>query len=139
MMIYGLWQNEQQMQAGLMKLKTKTSKLQALKAQLDFRKEVLEQNPVDKSIFCLSRNKKKKLSVDDVCTNLCELFLSTSGCDKEGLIGKRIKHKWDVDGTEKWYFGTILDVVAGTDDWYNVRYDDEEQVLSLNLLLDIEK
>ena len=32
MMIYGLWQNEQQMQAGLMKLKTKTGKLQALKA-----------------------------------------------------------------------------------------------------------
>ena len=44
-----------------------------------------------------------------------------------------------MDGTEKWYLGTILDVVAGTSDWYNVRYDDEEQVLSLNLLLDIEK
>ena len=125
MMIYGLWQSEQQMQAGLMKLKTKTSKLQALKAQLDFRKKVLEQNPVDKS---LSRN-KKKLSVDEVCSNLCKLFPPMSGCDKEDLIGKRIKHKWNEDGTEKWYFGTILDVVAGTDDWYNVRYDDEEQVL----------
>ena len=56
MMIYGPWQNEQQIQAGLMKLKTKTSKLQALKAQ-----KVLEQNPVDKSIFCLSRNKKKAI------------------------------------------------------------------------------
>ena len=44
-----------------------------------------------------------------------------------------------MDGTEKWYFGTILDIVAGTSDWYNVKYDDEEQVLSLNLLLDIEK
>ena len=44
-----------------------------------------------------------------------------------------------MDGTEKWYLGTILDIVAGTDDWYNVRCDDEEQVLSLNLLLDIEK
>ena len=137
MMIYGLWQNEQQMQADLMKLKTKTSKLQALKAQIDFRKKVLEQNPVNKSIFCLSRN-KKKLSVDEVCSNFCKLFPPMSGYDKEGLIGKRIKHKWNVDGTEKWYFGTILDVVAATDDWHNVRYDDE-QVLSLNLLLDIEK
>ena len=62
-----------------------------------------------------------------------------SGCDKEGLIGRRIKRKWSVDGTEKWYCGTILDIVAGTSDWYNVRYEDEEQVLSLNLLLDIEK
>ena len=61
------------------------------------------------------------------------------GCDKEGLIGKRIKHKWKVDWTEKWCLVTILDVVAGTDDWYNVRYDDKEQVLSINLLLDIKK
>ena len=60
MMIYGLWQNEQQMQAGLMKLKTKTSKFQALKAQLDFRRKVLEQNPTDKSVFCLSKNTKKR-------------------------------------------------------------------------------
>ena len=46
------------MQAGLMKLKTKTSKFQALKAQLDFRKKILEQNSADKSVFCLSKNKK---------------------------------------------------------------------------------
>ena len=38
-------------------------------------------------------------------------------------------NKWNVDGTEKWYIGTILDVVAGTSDWYNVTYD--KQVLSL--------
>ena len=108
MMIYGLWQNEQQMQADLMKPMTKTSKLQALKPQLDFRK-ILEQNPVDKSIFLSFNKQKKKLSVDEVCTNLCKLFPPTSG-----LIGNTIKHKWNVDGTEKWYFGTILDVVAGT-------------------------
>ena len=37
--------------------------------------------------------------------------------------------------------GTILDVLslADTSDCYNVRYNDEKQVLSLNLLLDIEK
>ena len=33
------------------------------------------------------------------------------------------------------YLGTILDVVPGTDDWYNVQYDNEDHVLSLNLLL----
>ena len=27
----------------------------------------------------------------------------------------------------------------GTNDWYNVQYDNEDQVLSLNLLLDIEQ
>ena len=27
----------------------------------------------------------------------------------------------------------------GTDDWYNVQYDYKDQVLSLNLLLDMEQ
>lgn len=42
MMVYGLWQTEQQVKEGLMKLKSKTNRLQALKAQLDFRTKVLE-------------------------------------------------------------------------------------------------
>ena len=58
---------------------------------------------------------------------------------QERLIGRRIKHRWMVDGEEQWYSGTIRDVVPGTDDWYNVQYDNEDQVLSLNLLLDIEQ
>ena len=40
---------------------------------------------------------------------------------------------------EKWYYGTILDLVPGTKDWYNIKYDGEEEVLSLNILMDIEK
>ena len=89
-MIYCPWQNEQQMRAGLMKFKFKTSKLQA---QLEFRRKVLEQNQADKSIFCLSKN-RRKLSVDEVCGKLCKPFQpSNSGSDKEGLIGKRIKHR----------------------------------------------
>ena len=38
-----------------------------------------------------------------------------------------------VDGEEQWYSGMILDVVPGTDYWYNVQYDNEDQVLSLKL------
>ena len=45
-MTFGLWQNEQHVMDGLAKLKLKTSKLHAMKAQLDFRHEVLEQCPV---------------------------------------------------------------------------------------------
>ena len=56
-----------------------------------------------------------------------------------GLVGKRIRHKWKDDDDERWYFGTILDLVPGTKDWYNIKYDDEEDVLSLNILLDIER
>ena len=72
-------------------------------------------------------------------SNLHKLFLPPSSEDQEGLIGRRIKHRWIVDGEEQWYLGIILDVVPGTDDCYNVQYDNEDQVLSLNLLLDIEQ
>ena len=137
-MIYGLWQTDEQMKEGLAKLKSKTSKLQALKAQLDFRKKVLEQVCTDKSIFCLSKN-RKKLSVGEVCSNLCKLFQPPSSSDQEGLCGKRIRHRWTMNDSESWYNGTILDVVPGTDDWYNVKYDDEDQALSLHLHLDVDK
>ena len=46
-MKFGLWQNEQHAVDGLAKLKSKTSKLHALKVQLDFRQKVLEQCPAD--------------------------------------------------------------------------------------------
>jgi len=137
-MNFGLWQNEQHVKDGLAKLKSTASKLHALKIQLDFRHKVLEQCPTDKSIFHMSKN-KVKLTVEEVCSNLFTLFLPPSTEDQEGLIGRRIKHKWNVNGSEQWYLGTILDVVPGTDDWYNVQYDNEDQVLSLNLLLDIEQ
>ena len=38
-----------------------------------------------------------------------------------------------------WFYGTILDLVPGTMDWYNIKYDGEEDILSLNILIDIEK
>jgi hypothetical protein len=133
-----IYQTDEQMKEGLAKLKSKTGELRALKAQLDFRKKVLEQVCIDKSVFCLSKN-RTKLSVDEVCSNLCKLFQPASSNDQEGLIGKRIRHRWNVNGSEQWYLGTILDIVPGTDDWYNVKYDDEDQVLSLNLHIDIDK
>ena len=97
-MVYGLWQTEDQIKEGLAKLKSKTSKLQALKAQLDFRKKVFEQICTDKSIFCLSKN-RRKLSVNEVHSNLCKLFQPPSSSDQEnqeGLIGKKIRHRWNV-------------------------------------------
>ena len=60
-MKFGLLQNEQHVMDGLAELKSKTSKLHALKVQLDFRHKVLEQCPEDKSIFYLSKNKKSSL------------------------------------------------------------------------------
>ena len=59
--------------------------------------------------------------------------------NSESLIGKQIFHRWkDVDGKEKWYKGQVLNLIPGTTDWYNVKYDGDE-ILSLNLLFDIDK
>ena len=53
MMIYGLWQTKKQIVQGVSKFKSNTSKLKALKAQLDFRKKVLEQEYDDRCVLSL--------------------------------------------------------------------------------------
>ena len=52
-LMYGLWQSKEQVNEQLSKLKTKKEKVKALKAQLDFRKKVLEQTHTEKDIFLL--------------------------------------------------------------------------------------
>ena len=134
--MYGLCQSEQEMQGGLDKFKTIMEKFKVLKAQLEFWRKVLEQTNFDKEIFFLSKN-GKQLSVQEVSKNLCQLFStsepSSTAC--ESLAGRRIRHHWcNSDGTEQWYLGRVLSLISGTDDWLNVEYDNESQVLSLNLM-----
>lgn len=146
---YGLWQSKQQVSEQLLKLKTKKEKVAALKLQLDFRKKVLEQKHVDKSVFFMTKN-KQQLPVEVITDNLCQLLDSTvpsfpvASCSLaincESLIGRRIFHKWkDIGGKETWYKGQVLGLVPGTNDWFNVQYDGEDEILSLNLLEDVDK
>lgn len=83
------------------------------------------------------------MSVGEVTQNLIKLLTlppSSNAANQESLIGNRIRHRWkDLNGSEQWYYGRILSLVPGTDEWFNVSYDGESEVLSLNLLLDIEK
>ena len=58
--------------------------------------------------------------------------------NRESLVGKRIRHKWCEDGVERWFTGQILSAVDGSSDWFNVCYDGEDQILTLNLYQDIE-
>ena len=58
---------------------------------------------------------------------------------RESLVGKTIKHRWrDESGVEQWYLGNVLSKVAGTNEWYKVRYEGEDDVLTLNLHDDID-
>ena len=127
-------------------LKSKTEKLKALKAQLNFRKKVLQQLPTSKELYFTTRN-GKQLEIEEIKSNLtlllqqsCEVPASSpASVNRETLVGKKIRHRWcDPDGTEQWYSGRILSVVPGTTEWFNVTYDGEEEVLSLNLYADIE-
>ena len=55
-------------------------------------------------------------------------------------MANKFCHKWkDTDGKERWYRGRVLGLVPGPTDWYNVQYDGKEDILSLNLLVDIDK
>ena len=50
-MQYGLWQTPEDISSGLSKQKSKALKVNALKAQLNFRKRVLEQTHENKEIY----------------------------------------------------------------------------------------
>ena len=140
---YGLWQTSEQVER---KLKTKKDKVKALKVQLDFRKKVLEQFHSEKDIFFVTKQ-SKQLPIQVIRDNLCKLLNctqsvvpSSTAATCQSLIGKEILHKWeDEDGQERWYKGRVLSLVPGTTDWFNIKYDGEEDILTLNLLFDIEK
>ena len=92
-MEYGLWQTKQQVEEGLAKLKSKTSKLQAVKTQLDFWRSFGTKS-------CRQKQEKIKLSVDDVAISVNFLLPATNmSSDPEGLIGRRIRHRWNVEGS----------------------------------------
>ena len=75
------------------------------------------------------------LGLCEMLTGSAELTLHTFQPD-----GKRICRKWkQPDGTECFYYGQVFSLVPGTTDWFNVIYDGEDTILSLNLFVDIEK
>ena len=88
----------------------------------------------------------KKLTVNEVVTNLSTLLISLSSAgpsqettcpslltaSQEALIRKRICHRWtDSDGVEQWYYGNILSRVPGTTDGFNAQYDSEDVIYLL--------
>ena len=101
----------------------------------------------DKDVIFISKN-CKQLTVDELIINLDKLLAESVPLDldrhtavnQESLVGKWIRHKWNnAEGDEQWYTGLILSVVDGSTEWFNVQYDGEEDILTLNLYEDIEK
>ncbi|KAK3103507.1 hypothetical protein FSP39_019719 [Pinctada imbricata] len=140
-LFFGLWQSEEEMTQQLQEIKRKTEKVKAVKAQLTFRKTVLHQTTLNKSLFQFSFGKKAK-SLDELKANLKVLIDearkgSTSETKSKKtplLVLKRIKHKFEND----WYYGEVVSVVPGFTDWYNVKYDNDPAIYVYRLQDDYE-
>jgi len=119
-------------------------KINALQAQLKFRKNILKQKHPDMKIFNLSKRKPngryEKLTIDALKKNIMELVQSaaripTAEIQTSGvplLVGKVIDHTF----ADKVYRGEVLGVVPGFPEWYNVKYDGDEALYVYNLLED---
>uniref|UniRef100_A0A914V4C0 Uncharacterized protein n=1 Tax=Plectus sambesii TaxID=2011161 RepID=A0A914V4C0_9BILA len=147
MAVYGLWTNEIELDLGLTPL-SDSEKFKALNAQLRFRRIVLKQ-PGDRTLFSLSA-KGKKHSLELLRQNLLELMVAAQRMppspDPYKIIHKRINHRFQKDGVEKWYPGIVSRTVPGTGEQgavvYQIVYDTDtkkEYPLTLdNLAFDLE-
>lgn len=74
MLIWDLWQTEDEVGQGLLRLKTKKDKLEAIIAQLNFQKHVLKQTVDDQSDVynqsTLVNGKRQKLIIDEFISNI---------------------------------------------------------------------
>ena len=151
MIQYGLWQSEADVNEGLKLAKSETQKRQSLKAQLRFRKTVLQQTyNADKDIYKFSTKQKGQLNSTALKVNLLKLIIAVanqqsfdsessapSGSDIH-LVGRRINHRFTEDEQLVTYSGKVISTVPGFPEWFNVVYDNEPGIVySFKLLEDL--
>lgn len=152
--IGGLWVTRMDVESSLCGV-SRTKQLSHLKLQIKFRHKVLCQSHPDKSVFKFSQNRKQH-SVNVLKQNLFRLLPeeSFSTADQidvdspadhsdtessilmqpELLVGRRIRHRFEVCGDLLWYTGTILKMNESKE--FEVLYDDEEDACWFPLLED---
>lgn len=139
-LFFGLWQCKEDVTFHLDQISSITEKKMALKAQLNFRKNVLLQKAKDKNLFLFSSKKKAK-TVLELTNQVLELIEQSKQGDtvevsQEGdmpvLIGKNINHQFE-DGV---YKGKVVSVVPGFRKWYNVKYEDDSAIYVYQLYED---
>lgn len=123
---HGLWQTSNEIDSMLLSYKTKTDKIDALKAQLKFRKDVLLQQPEEKQTFNITKKREDStsrvnLTVEELTLNLKKLIKQAIVMDQQSgkaehiLVGKRVRHKFKttVNGevSYEWYAGKVISQV----------------------------
>ncbi|XP_060557311.1 uncharacterized protein LOC132717769 [Ruditapes philippinarum] len=149
MIRHGLWQSTEEVENMLASYQSEIEKVEALKAQLKFRKEVLNQVAETKSQFNLTKGmkgskKRKKLTVDELKENLINIVKQALVKDRENdeeihiLVGKRVRHRFEevTDGKKmyKWYNGRIISQVPGFREWFNIIYDSDDSIYTYHRL-----
>lgn len=119
---YGLLQSENQVNDLLRSGEiSHGAKIEALKAQLHFRKDVLGQKASDSKLYNVTvqvgPKKRRNLSAKELGVNIIKLIEEAMESarmqteEEEGnprLLKKRIQHCFDVDGEKRWYTGTVV-------------------------------
>ncbi|XP_033731138.1 uncharacterized protein LOC117320739 [Pecten maximus] len=127
-LFWGLWQTVKQVDVMLETMKDK-EKLDALKSQMRFRKNILRQTSNNPKIYNFSKsvNKKRKdLSWNEMAENVKTLILESftlpsetsskrSGDERLSLNGKDVRHKFVIDEQTQWYDGHVISQVSQRD------------------------
>ena len=140
---YGLWQSASQL-AMLDGIKSETKKREVIKAQLRFRKTVLQQKVPDMSVYQFSSKEKGPFTSTMLRENLLKLIQAAdteaSSSSSSSLTGKVVKHRFqDAKGKLKYFKGRIISQVPGFPEWFNLVYDKEPGIVySYKLSEDLE-
>ena len=154
----GLWTSRTHIREGLAAVSKKTEKVHLLKLQIEFRRKVLHQTHSDSSLFKFSQN-GKQFSVQRLQDNLIKLLSAEEQATPdeeratpaeeqatlleqvlqapEYLVGKKINHRFEVEGELVWFKGTVKSYDSKTKEFL-VFYDGEEDPCCFELLQDIE-
>ena len=137
---YGLYQNKDQLETGINNIKSKTEKVDALKAQLRFRQQILKQH-VDPVYFRFSE-KKRQLSLEELKENALHLIeharqlpqITSETSKSSTLIGKKIIHRFEDKGKMTEYHATVISTVPGYPQWFNLKYDGDQENIYVDKL-----
>ncbi|XP_053372789.1 uncharacterized protein LOC128546365 [Mercenaria mercenaria] len=148
-MKHGLWQSQTEVDNMLASYEKTSEKVEVLKAQLKFRKDVLNQVAEVKSTFNFTKTvegkkSRKSLSVEELASNLKLLVRQAVVKDQESneakhlLVGKRVRHRFDeIRNGQKvpvWYTGKVISQVPLFNSWFNIIYDGDDAVYTYHRL-----
>lgn len=127
------------------KLKADKLKCETLKLWINFRRKVLGQSHIDKTIFLFS-HKGKQHTHTQLASNVMKLLPSEQESQQplavemfshnpELLVNKRIKHLFNTDGLQ-WYRESVIGYLKESQE-FRVLYDNEDKECLYPLLEDM--